>query len=234
MAIGIGLGAFLLVVVAMIPIFNNANSLTKNIAVKKDELEVITNKVALLSKLDPNVLQERVRILDSALPPRKDVLLYLASIDGLSRELGLTFDGITLSPGDVTDASESAKKSETMVAGLQGLDTEIKIIGSQDGIYSFLRTIEGVLPLMQIKDIKVTVLDSDQYALSLTLSMLWAEPVTADVKGAVALFGAEEEKYFLQLAEYRRFSSVISPTVGDQMNNNLFQPYTVEEVIPQQ
>ncbi len=230
--------AFLLLFVAVIPIYRNASSLTGKINTKSKELDALTEKVSILSQLDPTVLSDRVRVLDNALPPKKDILLYLNSIEGLSQELGLTFGGLSLSPGEITESTGSAvpatpakrKVVAKTVAGLESLDTEIKMRGNQEGVYAFLRTIEEVLPLMQIKDIKVSILSSDQYSLTLTLGMLWAEPTTANVKGAVTLFGAEEDKYFTQLAGYRIFSSttLVESTTGGKQD--LFAPYTIPTV----
>lgn len=228
MAIGIMVTATLLVLVAILPIYRNARTILGKIKTKTVELEAISNKVSVLSKLDANVLQERVDVLDAAVPPRKDILLYLSSIDGLSRELGLTFGGLSLSPGELSEASQSAKKSASAGSGLQSLDTQIKMQGGQESVYTFLRTIESVLPLMQIKDIKVSILEGDQYSLNLTLSMLWAESETMDLKGPVTLFGAEEEKYFTQLSGYRRFEQVAFPTTNEQKKQDLFAPYTIE------
>ncbi len=236
MAIGIGVAAVLLVFVAMIPIYQNASKLLKQIKQKSTELEALTSKVSILSQLDPNVLQQRVVWIDKALPPRKDILLYLTSIDGLSRELGLTFGGLTLVPGDITEASASASAKKTAkAAGLQNLETEIKMRGSEENVYAFLRKVEEVLPLMQIGDIKVSILGEDQYSLTLKLGMLWAEPATADVKSQVTLFGEKEEKYFSQLASYRQFEPVIvSASSKSAGKTDLFAPFVVGETIPQQ
>lgn len=249
MAIGIGTVAFLLIFVAVFPLFQNATTILAKIKSSSSELEDLTTKVSLISELDPNVLQERLMILDNALPPRKDVLLYLNSIDGLSKELGLTFGGLSLSPGELSGATPSAaaatapaKKTTKVKAGtgLQRLKTEIKIRGGQENVYAFLRTIEEVLPLMEIENIKVAVLGDDQYSLTLTLAMLWAEPGGVDVKGAVTLFGAEEDKYFSQLSEYRRFNTVVSSDGPDTTNEtgqepkNLFTPFTITApIIPE-
>ena len=205
MASGIGIAVVMLVILAVLPIYRNASVILGKIKVRSNELESLSNKVSLLSKLDRAVLESRVQTLDRALPPRKDVLLYLSSVDGLSSELGLTFGGLSLVPGDLTEATGSAIKKQAKIPGLQSLETEIKLRGSKENVYSFLRSIEDVLPLMQIKDIKVSVLGEDQYSLTLTLGMLWAEPITADIKSQITLFGAEEEKYFAQLSGYRQF-----------------------------
>lgn len=248
-AIGVFALSFLLIFVAVVPIYKNTSKLSVKIKTQSAELESITGKVTILSQLDPNVLAERVKVLDSAVPPRKDILLYLNSIQGLSDELGLKFGGLSLTPGDITVSSGSAiatttpknkKVSTRSASGLKSLDTEIKMSGGKESVYSFLRTIENVLPLMQIQDIKVSVLGSDQYGLTVSLGMLWAEPAEISVKGAVTLFGAEEDKYFNQLAEYRRFEPTIA-TDGTSNNNktDLFQSFvnttsTTEVITPQQ
>ena len=235
-AMMVAAASLLLVVVAIVPIYQSASTIYADIEKKSAELDALNTKVSILTKLDANILIERVSVIDKALPPRKDVLLYLSSVDGLSRELGLTFGGLSLAPGDVTEATGSASKSTKSSGGLQTLQTEIKMSGGKDGIYTFLRTIEEVLPLMQIKDVKVTVAGEDQYTLALTLGMLWAEPATADVKSKIVLFGDSEEKYFSQLSSYRRFEPVISGGENQVSKQDLFAPFSAStvEVTPQQ
>ena len=223
MAVLTGVVAVVLMAGAVWPIYQNANAVLGKIRVKSSELEALTNKVTLLSKLDPAVLQERVTTLDMALPPRKDVLLYLTSIDGLSNDLQLNFGGVSLAPGELSEATSSAgTKKSVSSAGVQSLETEIKILGGEDNVYSFLRTVEEVLPLMQIKGVKVTVLGDNEYSLALTMGMLWAEPATADVKSKITLFGDEEEKYFAQLAGYRRYDQTETETGGTIGKQDLF------------
>jgi len=237
-AIVIFLLSFSLLFLAVFPIYRNANLLLGKISTKSKELDTTTEKVSILSQLDPNILSDRVRVLDNALPPKKDILLYLNSIEGLSKELGLTFGGLSLAPGEITEATGSATPATPVkkkvvaktTAGLESLDTEIKMRGDQESIYAFLRTIEEVLPLMQIKNIKVLILAENQYSLNLTLGMLWAQPITMSVKGSTALFGAEEDRYFTQLANYRTFPNntlIERETEGKQ---DLFAPYALPTI----
>lgn len=233
--VGIMLASLLLVVLAVLPIYQSASGILRQIERKSVELDGLNDKVSILTQLDPSILDERVVTLDQALPPRKDVLLYLTAIDGLSRELGLTFGGLSLAPGEITEASASSSKKKTVQKpkGLQGLDTEIKINGGKDNVYTFLRIIEEILPLMQIKDIKVSALSDGQYSLGLTLSMLWAEPETVDVKSKITLFGEAENKYFEQLASYRSFENSVGATpIQLAPKQDLFAPFA-SEVTPQ-
>ncbi len=221
----------LLSLFAVLPIYRNLRKIQAKLVIRTKELNELNSKVLILSKLDKNILAQRVKTMDQALPPNKDVLLYLASIDGLSRELGLTLGGISLTPGalKVATGSEVVEKSSK---ALQTLATDVSIKGNKESIYTFLRTIESVLPLMQIKDISVDVSEADNYTLSLSLGMLWASPTTSSVVGAVTLFGEEEDKYFTQLSNFRKFEQLSLPTTSIvEVKKDIFSK---TEIIPQQ
>ena len=211
----IAIVSLLVVTLLTIPFFSSTTTLRKKVVSRRKEAAEIAQKVTILSGLDQELLAQRVKILDKALPPRKDVVLYLSTIDGLSKELNLNFGGISLTPGDVTEASISATTTDkrtsakTKVAGLSSLDTEVKIDGSRDNIYAFLREIEGSNPIMEIKNVQVTTKDENRLALSLNLGMLYAPADIAQVKGQISLFDAKEEAYFSELANFKGFETPI-------------------------
>jgi len=232
-AVAMGSAALLLLVLATIPFFQNASTLSKKITTRKKEADELSKKVTILSGLDQEVLKQRVETLDQALPPKKDVVLYLTAIDGLSKELELNFGGISLSPGEVTEATKSAdknaKKSKADALGLHTLDTNVKIDGREESIYSFLKTIENSTPLMQIKDVKVTSQEDGVFSLSLQLGMLWAAADIGQVKGQIELFDSKEEAYFRQLADYRHIKSIaeIAPIDTGLGKADLFEEFGV-------
>lgn len=202
----------LLVLFALIPIFNQVKTVTKKISVKNNEVKELSDKSMLLAKIDLNVMRERVDLIKNALPAKKDVYLYLATLNALSSDLGLSFGGIVISPGEVTDpkiasstASTKTKPKTKTKNRLEVLDTEVKILGNKEGIYTFLRQVEQTLPLMQITDIKVTYGGDYIYTLTLSLGMLWAPETEANTKGKITLFTDEDQKYFDELMQYRKF-----------------------------
>ena len=226
-AVVVGTVAIVLAFGAVVPLFQRIDQLSAKIETKSKEKEELERRVSILTQLDTNVLAQRVEVLDRALPPKKDILLYLAAINGLSNELGLSFGGINLAPGELTEATGSGKKSVAPM-GLSSLESEIKIQGDQDKIYAFMRAIEEVVPLMQIDDIKVAVVGDNQYSLSLTLGMLWAPSVTEQIKGPVTLFGEQEEKYFQQLAGYRDYPGIVEQLSPENIGtkSDIFSPLT--------
>lgn len=232
---GVGL---ILVMVVVVPVIGRISELQDKIGSRRKEAESLSQKVTILSNLDQQILDERVKVLDQALPPRKDIVLYLATIEGLSRELELNFSGISLSPGDVTEASASAKTRRTdIIAGVHSLETELKIDGSQERIYEFLRLIENSLPLVQVKDVKVSNSGNEgRYTLSMRAGMLWASSDITKVSGAVTLFTDKEEEYFSQLETFRRFGTPTlllenqTGSAGAVGKNDLFAPLEILQV----
>lgn len=239
-AVAVGIVAVLLILLGLIPMIGKMNTLTKKVASRAKEAKEITERVAILEGIDKEILRKRVEILDKALPNKKDVLLYLSTIDSLSKELGLNFSGISLAPGDVAEASASAaadgRKTKTVadeVPGVHSLETEVKITGKRENIFAFLRAIEQALPLMQVKDVKISILGSEDLALSLRLGMLWAKGDISNVKGAITLFNEKEESYFQQLSSYIVYAKVPlnQELNADQKNKvDIFSQTAINEI----
>ena len=199
-----------LLIFAVIPLVNAIDRGLTQVGAKQQQANDLTDKVTILTGLDPNVLANRVMTLDAALPPRKDILLYLSSLDGLSRDLNLNFGGIALAPGELTPTAGQTKATP----GLHSLDTTVKISGSGENIYAFLRTVEQTLPLMLIKNVKVDVAGADAYGLTLNLGMLWADPGVGNVNGPITLFTDKEQAYFTTLQGYHQYQTLTSAPVA--------------------
>lgn len=201
--------AIIIIAVAVVPIFNGANDARRELESDKKELDALTNKVVILTGLDDAVLNQRLDVLNSILPPRKDIVSYLVTLDGLSRDLDLSLGSISLAPGDVSEATgsaDSASSRNSRTGSLSSIETDISIDGEESDIYEFLRTIEDVAPLMQVKDVSVTKQEG-LFLLRLRLGMLYSEDgVDSDLKGVVSLFTPEEERLYEQLQAFQRYS----------------------------
>lgn len=209
-AIGVAMATLVILLVGLWPLIRSAGTLLKKIETRGKEEELLSKKVAVLSQIDQQILKERTKVIKAALPEKKDVIAYLGAVDGMSKELGLSFGGITVVPGDVSGESQKTNgvrsKNTRKVALLNVLDTNIKITGTRDGIYAFLRQVEQTLPLMQVTDVMVTKLEDDLYSMTLSLGMLWSPTPSMDLKGAISLFTEQEEKYFQKLNVFRTYT----------------------------
>lgn len=228
-AVGVLAATVVILLIGLWPLFKSAGALLRKIETRGKEEEALSKKVAILTQIDQQVLKERTKIIKAALPETKDVIAYLGAVDGLSKELGLSFGGITVAPGDVSGESQKSgsgrSKNTRKVALLNVLDTDIKITGTRDGIYAFLRQVEQTLPLMQVSDVVVTKLEEDLYSMTLSLGMLWAPTPTIDLKGAISLFTEKEEDYFQKLNVFKTYSgsSVAESSLVNEGRVDLFR-----------
>lgn len=211
-AIGVGVVGFFILMVAVVPSFNKNTELREEVKDKNSELDKLSQRVVVLTDVDEGVLDERITVLNRVLPPRKDIMAYLSTLDGLSRELNLSIGGFSVSPGKIYESSQTAakKSEEPPIAGLAYLDTEITISGSEESIYEFLRQVENTSPLLKVSDIKMSRVNKEEgspFNLSLQMAMLYA-PATMDGKvpgGAIELFRPEEEQVYSMVAEFKYY-----------------------------
>lgn len=225
-AAGVFFVTILIILIGLIPLFRSAGTALRKIETRQKEEKALSQKVAVLSQIDQAVLKERTKVIKAALPETKDVIAYLGAVDGLSRELGLSFGGITIAPGEVSGKDEKTSKTgknKRTVSTLNVLDTDIKISGTKDGIYAFLRQVEQTLPLMQVSDVNVALAGEDLYTMTLSLGMLWSPSVESDLKGAITLFNEQEEDYFKRLNSFRLYpASRVEAAVANTGKDNLF------------
>jgi len=221
--------AIVIFMVAVVPIFQSANSARKKLTSEKKKLDDLSNRVVILTGLDDAILNQRYDELNNILPAKKDIVSYLVTIDGLSKDLELSLNGISLAPGDVSDSTVSAETTKNLRAGqLRSIETDISIQGEESDIYSFLRSIENVVPLMQVKDVNVSR-NEGVYTLSLRLGMLYSEEGlgTNANTGVVSLFTPDEERLYNQLLAFKRYRLEDLPTLGTGQGvgiENLFTP----------
>lgn len=226
-AIGIVIVSFIVIFVGVISTWQRMSEVRSELEVKERSFEDLSQRVVVLNGLNSEVLSRRVAILDSVLPPSKDIVAYLTALDGLSRELGLSLGGISLNPGEVSStgtADTGAKKSARSQAALSSLDTEIRIAGNSGSIYEFLRNIENTAPLMLVKDVQMNKVGSDDsYLLTLRLSMLYSFPTPSTLKGVVSLFTQKEEDLYESISGFNIYTVRTSETTSINVGkDNLF------------
>lgn len=228
-AAGVTVAAVLVILIGLMPLFRSASTLLGKIDTRNKELTLLTQKVAVLSQIDQEVLKQRTQVIKRALPENKDVIAYLSAVDGLSRELGLSFGGITVAPGEVsgtttTPTRGSRASRQRQVSQLNVLDTDIKITGNRDGIYAFLRQVEQTLPLMQVTNVTVDNIQDDLFSMTLSLGMLWSPSVESDLRGKIELFTESEEQYFQRLNVFRTYSANTAGIVDEQTGEAVIKP----------
>ena len=238
-AMAVFFASVILLIIGVYPAVQKFSGVRDKLKKEEDVLKKLTGQVLVLDNLDDNILKQKIEVLDRVLPLSKDVVAYLNTLDGLSRELGLSMGDISLAPGEIYSSRKEDEASEKKRnSGLSSLETEVRITGDIAKIYDFLKQIENIAPLMLIKDVQMSRVGtfSETFVLTVRLGMIYADPVTSgSFKGVVNVFSSEDEKIFNKISEFKYYSSNMIP-VDDNSNSgsenrDLFAPGFSERTI---
>ena len=221
-----------LILVGVIPMISRFKQTRVALTKEKEKLETLSQKVVVLDNLDLRILKDRLELVNRVLPPSKNVVIYLNTLDLLAKELGLSLGDVSLSPGLIYEKESKQTKKQSVVKGKekwQTLETEVRIIGSQENIYAFLRRVEGLAPLMVIKDVQVSRVEegSDNFILSLKLGMIYAEPKVERIVGQqIKLLSDEDERLVETLKSLRSYPLEVNTSTPTLLRNkaDLFKP----------
>ncbi len=237
-AIAIGGASLLLILIGIVPMMSKFIKTKQLLKQERNKLEILTKKVVVADNLDQNILEERVKLLNKVLPPTKDVVIYLNTLDSLAKEMNLSLGDVSLSPGIIYEDEESKQeqnKSKPKInqQGWQVLETELRIVGARDDIYDFLRQVEKTAPLMVIRDVQMSRVGSklnksNNFILTLKLGMVYATPRKDQIlKGEIKLLTKEDEKVIAEVRNLKSYPlefATSSISTERQERNNLFEP----------
>lgn len=219
--IGLIVASLVLIVVVFGPVMNK---LRERVAAKKlleKQLVGLNEKLSVLSGVDSILINERVIKMERVFPSRKPVVELMASLSSLSAERGLSFGGVTLSPGDLSGKEESAKlksKKVTVNPELRDLKFGFEIGGDFEAISDFLKDLEGVAPLMKIDKVSLAIKTNPLFERTKTLvvasidvSAYYQAPPSklGKVSKSVALLTRKDEILLNKLIGFKTFEAVI-------------------------
>lgn len=214
------LGLILILIVVIRPLVvklsQNLNS-QRQLAKQLSQLET---KLNTLNGIEPLLIEDRVRKMEAVFPSVKPIVPLLASLSQLAAEQGLTFGGVSLSPGSLSGPETD----------LNDLSFGFQIGGDFDRISQFMQALENTAPLMKIEEVGLTIKTNSLFDRLETI-------VVADIKVAayyqappktlgslnkpIKLLSRSEEVLLNQLVGFRTFPPVVPLTaVGKE---NLFE-----------
>ncbi len=87
-----------------------ASNLRKQLSINKQqktELNNLEKKLQILEGIDKNLITDRVKKMEIVFPSDKPIVELLSNLSQLSAKHGLSFGGVSLSPGSLTDEKKS-------------------------------------------------------------------------------------------------------------------------------
>lgn len=223
------LGLFLILVVLIRPV---AVKLNDNLATRRKlntSLNQLQTKLNILEGIDPIMIDERVKKMEAIFPSTKPIVSLMASLSQLAAENGLSFGGVSLSPGSLSQEESPGKGKKKDASGLADLTFGFQIGGDLDRISQFMQDLENTAPLMKIEEVGLTIKTNPIFNLEtivvadIKVSAYYQPPpkTLGGVDKPVKLLSKSDEALLNQLVSFKTFPPVIPlTTVGKE---NLFE-----------
>lgn len=215
----------LLLVFLLVFIRPQAVKLNDNLTARKQlskKATQLADKWETLTGIESVLIDERVKKMEAVFPSVKPIVPLLASLSQLAGEHELTFGGLSLSPGSL---SEAGAKSP-----LNDLSFSFQVGGDFARISQFMQALENTAPLMKIESVALTIKTNPLFEREETMvaadisvaAYYQAPPATlGSIDKPVRLLTKSEEALLNQLVGFRTFPPVVpTAAVGKE---NLFE-----------
>jgi Tfp pilus assembly protein PilO len=193
-------------------------------------LSQLETKHEVLSGIDAVLIDNRVRQMEAVFPSEKPIVELMGSLSQIAFENGLSFGGITLSPGSLSEQEAKAKDKKANPEGLADLRFGFQVGGDFDKISQFLAALENTSPLMKIESVGMSIKTNPLFEREATLvvadievlAYYQAPPKTlGSIDKPVKLLTRSEEQLLNQLVGFRTFPLIIPQAPSGK--ENLFE-----------
>lgn len=224
-AIGAGLLAVIVVLVALVPSVRQIFEIQKKITTQQVRANKLRQKVGDLENIEAREAYQYTEAVNSVLPSKKPLLELLTSLNMVAVRNGVVFTDLSLTPGEIaTDAAELAAINKAKInaaranAGYDAMDVALSVEGSFGSIKSFLDEIEKIAPLSTINSISlsssnrgVTVSDQDLVSAELMIQIhYFTKPISVALEQPLPTVGVEQNNVLNEIQTY------LFPTIEDQ------------------
>ena len=204
--------AIFLGIIVFGPALSNLQKVIRINKQQKTELSSLEKKLQILEGIDNNLITDRVKKMEAVFPSDKPIVELLSSLAQLAAKHNLSFGGVSLSPGSLTDE----KKEDS----LADLTFGFEVGGELNSILKFLQELERVAPLMKIDKVGLTIKTLSMIAAKINVSAFYqpAPKSLGTISQPVKLLSRSEEAILSQLFNFTQFQAVL-PSVQTGKTN---------------
>ena len=180
---------------------------------QKTELNNLEKKLQVLEGIDKNLITDRVKKMEAVFPSDKPIVQLLSGLAQLAAKHNLSFGGLSLSPGSLTDENKEKTDSD-----LADLTFGFEVRGEFNNVLKFLRELEKVAPLMKIDKVGLTIKtnpllgdDNAIIAAEIDVSAFYQPPPKSlgSISQPVQLLSKTEEAILSRLFNFTQFQAVL-------------------------
>jgi hypothetical protein len=246
----------LIVIFAVLPLWNKVSEKQTQLRSAQDELRVLTQKEEALRTLDEESLEEQFQTAEIALPSGKEVPALLVGISRLYQEQGLELVNLKITPGKVSTqsaqpSSDPANPSPAAVAetatpisggvptakqvfpSTKRLDFDIVLSGTLEQARGFLNTLEKSLRLMLVNSFTFSQNTSGSTQITLKISAPFEPfpPIPTNFAEALPRLTKEDLDNLGKLGTYTPLTTPFTNVPEAGGNSNPFGTGTSQPVI---
>lgn len=204
----------ILTVAVVLPQINLITAHNENLGVEEKKLQDLQTRSRFLQALNPDTLRQQHELFQAVLPSQKPVSPLISSIERLALNAGATLQSYELSPGTI--ATEGARQVpetrqvKSLVEGVGALPLKLEVQGGFISMNTFFKSLDTVIPLVNVKTIDFTVLsqtrdaapEAIQYKAAVELDSLYALPQStrADPNAVLTAFNASQQNLIASLS----------------------------------
>lgn len=157
----------------LIPQINLISDHNQKLTIEEKKLSDLQTRSTFLTSLNSQELTDEASVLQKVLPSQKPVMPLISSIEKLASDANVSLQSFELTPGVV--ATEGATPSlQTMlpvkgiVEGVGPLPLKMEVQGGFAQMNTFFKTLDVLIPLINVRTIEFTVLSQNRSALDPT------------------------------------------------------------------
>lgn len=176
---GISLVIILVIVVGVfagiVPAISSIISMRKNTSDLAEQLTILRQKASILESIDEEAFKSYLTELSLAVPTDKSLTSLFATIDGLSRDTGVTLSNFTLTkPGSI--ATESAKRlsNDERKVGSSFLPFTLTVNGTYDQIRTFIERSVLVRRFFRIRHFSISFDQKETFSVHMGMDAYFA------------------------------------------------------------
>lgn len=228
----------LLVIFAILPLWNKVTSKQTQLSNAQEELKRLTEKEEKLKQLDSGLLETQFQVAEIALPSGKEVPALLVGISKLYNEQGMTLTNLKITPGKVStesatpqtggqaqtppsSAAQTGSGSNSFPSNKR-LDFDIVLTGSLEQTRGFLENLEKSLRLMVVNSFSFTKSTTGSSQVSLRISAPFDPfpPIPTNFAESLPNLTASDQEILKKLSSYTPLTTPFSNSsaVGGQAN----------------
>lgn len=219
--IAVVLGILLSFLIVVMPAYGAIQKTNQDVTDGQKRLDFLNQKVLDLQKLDPEVVDRRLSLMEKAIPSEKDALAGLVLLQTVAASSGISLDSLNVSPGLVSTGSASAPDSQP-VQGKNDVVFKGSLTGSIDQLLGFFDTLSRpTFPLFLPTKIDSSNSGGTQQSGNLLLSMLWLpQPKTFGGEDKPVATLNPDEEAFVRWIEQHADSAPSGMMQLDQLNSS--------------